>query len=304
MNGLVDFLHEHASLPSAAARLLVIVLLIVAASVVGRVAGRVAAWLVARGERDAGRSLVRRKEQETAISLVQTSTRYAVWALAVALCFVVGFGETGTQAVIGASFLAILIGFAVQRFLIDLLAGVVMFFEGWFRIGDAIRIEPWNVEGIVEEVSLRAVVVRGAGGEVQRVHNSQVLAVKLYPRGYREAEVELVVREPERALAQIEEVVPLLPVEPTRFVRPLEIVESREIGADVADVRLRTAVAPGREWLAENLLPSLLKEILGEELLVHGPVVSFVDEIAQRRFGRLAAVAAGRSGSDATTVAG
>jgi small-conductance mechanosensitive channel len=299
MNGLVDFLQDHASVPSALARLLVIVLVIFAASILGRVAGRVAAWLVARGERAPGRSLARRKEQETAISLVQTSTRYAVWALAVALCFVVAFGETGTQAVVGASFLAIIIGFAVQRFLIDLLAGVVMFFEGWFRIGDAIRIEPWNVEGIVEEVSLRAVVVRGAGGEVQRVHNSQVLAVKLYPRGYREIEAELVVRDAEQARARIEEMVPLLPVEPTRFVRALEIVECREMGAGVADVRLRTAVAPGREWLAENLLPSLLKEILGEELLVHGPVISFVDEVAQRRFGRLAAVAAARSGNGA-----
>jgi hypothetical protein len=58
-------------------------------------------------------------------------------------------------------------------------------------------------------------------------------------------------------------------------------------------MRLRVAVVPGREWLAEDLLPALLKE-MGDELLVHGPVVSFVDEVAQRRFGRLAAVAAAR----------
>jgi hypothetical protein len=197
------------------------------------------------------------------------------------------------QAVIGASFLAIVVGFSVQRFLIDLLAGVVMFFEGWFRIGDAIRIEPWNVEGIVEEVSLRAVVVRGAGGELQRVHNSQVLAVKLYPRGYREAEIDLVVRDAAQAREMIDDLVPLLPVEPTRFVRPLELVDFRELDSGLAAMRLRVAVVPGREWLAEDLLPALLKE-MGDELLVHGPVVSFVDEVAQRRFGRLAAVAAAR----------
>lgn len=297
MNPLVDLLHRRASVPDPVARLIVIVLLIVAAWLAAKIASRIAFRLVERGERAHGRSLARRKERETAISIVQTSTRYAVWAVALVLAFVVAFGQTGTQALIGASFLAIVIGFAVQRFLIDLLAGVVMFFEGWFRIGDAIRIEPWNVEGIVEEVSLRAVVVRGAGGEIQRVHNSQVLAVKLYPRGYREAEIELVVRDVTEARTRIEGIIPLLPVEPTRFVRTPELVECTELVGGLANVRLRAAVVPGREWLAQELLPSLLKEVLGEELLVHGPVVSFVDEVAQRRFGRLAAVAAARGGS-------
>jgi hypothetical protein len=297
MNSLVDLLHRHTSLPDPAVRLLVIVLLIVAAWLAAQIASRIAVRLVERGERARGRTLARRKERETAISIVQTSTRYAVWAIAVALGFVVAFGQSGMQALIGASFLAIVVGFAVQRFLIDLLAGVVMFFEGWFRIGDAIKIEPWNVEGVVEEVSLRAVVVRGAGGEVQRVHNSQVLAVKLYPRGFREAEIEVIVRDVDQARTKIEGMIPLLPVEPTRFVRAPELVECRELGAGLADVRLRASVVPGREWLAQDLLPSLLKEVLGDALLVHGPVVSFVDEVAQRRFGRLAAVAAARSGS-------
>jgi small-conductance mechanosensitive channel len=302
MNPLVDFLHHHTPLPAPAARLAVIVLLIAAAWLLARIAARLAVWLVEHGERAGGRSLARRKERETAISLVQTSARYGVWGLAFALIFAATFGQSGMQAVIGASFFAIVVGFSVQRFLIDLLAGAVMFFEGWFRIGDAVRIEPWNVEGIVEEVSLRAVVIRGAGGELQRVHNSQVLAVKLFPRGYREAEIDLVVRDVAQAREMIENIVPLLPVEPTRFVRPLELVECRELASGVAAVRLRVAVVPGREWLAEDLLPALLKE-MGEELLVHGPVVSFVDEVAQRRFGRLAAVAAARqrSGDEAAS---
>jgi hypothetical protein len=297
VNSLVDLLQRQTHLPSSVARLLVILLLIAAAWIAARIAAAVAGWLVAHGERARGRTLARRKERETAISVVQTSARYGVWALAIALAFIVAFGSSGAQAFVGASFLAIVVGFAVQRFLIDLLAGIVMFFEGWFRIGDAILIEPWDVEGIVEEVSLRAVVVRGAGGELQRVHNSQVLAVKLYPRGFREAEVELIVRDGVHARGKIEEMVPLLPVEPTRFVRAPELVECRELAGGIADVRLRAAVVPGREWLAQDLLPSLIKEVLGEDQLVHGPVVSFVDEVAQRRFGRLAAVAAARNGN-------
>jgi small-conductance mechanosensitive channel len=296
MNSLVHSLHVHTPLPAAVARAVVMALVIAAAWVLARLAAAAAVWLVARGERAEGRSLARRKDRETAISLMQTSARYAVWGIALALCFAASFGQSGTQAVIGASFLAIVVGFAAQRFLIDLLAGVVMFFERWFRIGDAVRIEPWNVEGIVEEVSLRAVVIRGAGGELQRVHNSQVLAVKLYPRGYREAEIEFIVRDATRAREIVEELIPMLPVEPTRFVRAPELVDCNELSSGLAEVRLRAAVIPGREWLAEDLIPALVKEMTGE-ILVHGPVVNFVDEVAQRRFGRLAAVAAGRAGN-------
>jgi hypothetical protein len=31
----------------------------------------------------------------------------------------------------------------------------LMFFEGWFRVGDTIRIERWNVEGVGQRVTLR-----------------------------------------------------------------------------------------------------------------------------------------------------
>ena len=66
-----------------------------------------------------------------------------------------------------------------------------MLFEGWFAVGDPIIVEPWKLEGVVEEVSLRATTIRAPGGEQIRVHNSQILAVRVFPRGVRELEVEL-----------------------------------------------------------------------------------------------------------------
>lgn len=291
MNGLVDYLNEHTPLAPSLARLVLVGCLLALAFLVVRLAARFTGWLVDRSERRwqaAEGSLRQAKERETAISLAQTSIRYAVWALATLLSLSVLLGARGLETIVGASFLAIIVGFAAQRFLMDMIAGGVMFFEGWFRVGDTVRVEPWGLEGVVEEMSLRATVVRGAGGELHRVHNSQVLAVTHYPRGYREAELELLVRDGERGRAVLDTVSAILPVEPTRFVHAPVLAGSNELAGGLVSLRVRTAVAPGREWLAQELLPALLREQAGEELLAHGPVVTFVDEQASRRFGRLA----------------
>lgn len=294
MNQLVEYLNEHTPLATPLARLVVVVGLLALAALLVRLAARLARWLVDHSERRWHTAGGAAKERETAISLAQTSIRYGIWALAVLLGLSVAVGARGLGPVVGASFLAIVVGFAAQRFLMDLIAGGVMFFEGWFRVGDTVRVAPWGIEGVVEEMSLRATVVRGAGGELHRVHNSQVLAVTLYPRGYREAELELVVRDGERGRALVESVGALVPVEPTRFVRAPTLAGSDELPGGLVSLRLRTAVAPGREWLAQELLPALLREQAGEELVAHGPVVTFVDELASRRFARLGAAAGTR----------
>jgi hypothetical protein len=52
---------------------------------------------------------------------------------------------------------------------------------------------------------------------------------------------------------------------------------------------MRTAVAPGREWLVNGFYTDLLKERADKHLIVHGPVVLTVDEGASRSFARASA---------------
>src|SRR5207302_2079368 len=105
------------------------------------------------------------------------------YLLAVALSLVTLTGARGLSTLAGASFVAVIVGFAAQRFLIDLIAGFLMYVEGWYTVGSTIVIEPWHLEGVVEEVSLRATTLRDVSGQLLRVHNSQVLAVRVLPDG-------------------------------------------------------------------------------------------------------------------------
>src|SRR5579862_5128036 len=234
------------------------------------------------------------KRRETAVSLVRTTVRYAAYLIAIVITLgALSFGAR-IGPVAGASLIVLLIGFAAQRFLTDILAGCFMFFEGWYAVGDNITIEPLGVRGIVDEVGLRATRLRTVGGEIVHVHNSQILATRVQPRGAREVEIEFFVNDAETGRALVAEVARIVPSGPTRFVRAPWVEEVEQLDDDLVRIRARATVAHGREWLAETFLPDLIKE-RAAGAVVHGPVVWHVDETATRRFARTLGLPQSRS---------
>jgi moderate conductance mechanosensitive channel len=285
----VRHLVELIPLPRALAELALIVGLFLAAIVVSRIAGHLAAWLVSRravhGDDAPADAVARLQQRETAASLTQTSVRYLAFGLALVLSILVLSGVRNVDTIAGGAFVAIVLGFAVQRVLWDVLTGLLMFFENWFEVGDTISVEPWGLQGVVEEVSLRSVKLRSVHGEVIHVQNHQVLAARLIPRGLRELEIELFVSDLEAGERLVERLGRIVPVGPTHFIRAPQVVETEQLDDDFYRITATAAVAPGREWLAEDLLPTLARERT-DGLIVHGPVVTPVDEQAANRFAR------------------
>jgi hypothetical protein len=225
------------------------------------------------------------KRRDTAVSLISTTVRYVAFGVALVLSIgqIAGFGKASALAV--SSVVIVLVGFAGQRFLTDIIAGLLMFFEGWFSVGDNISISPLNLQGVVDEVGLRSTRLRAIGGEVVRVHNSYIQSVQVQPRGAREVEVEFFATTEEAGRELVAEVARLMPAGPTRLVRAPWVEEVEHLDDELVRIRARATVAHGREWLVETFLPDLLKE-RGEDVIVHGPIVWHVDETAQREFAR------------------
>ena len=293
MGHLIDELDRHTPLGRPLATLLVIVALFLLAWLVSRVASRAASYFVLRADRrraaqpvDDTAVMVGIRQRETAISLIQTTVRYLAFLVAVVFSFVALSGAHRLQTVVGASFLAIVIAFAAQRFLTDVIAGLLMFFEGWFRIGDTVAIDVLQVQGVVEAVSLRSLTIRSVTGEILRVANSQVVALRVIPRGYREVEIEFFTSALEPGKDLVEQVARIVPVGPTRFVRRPELTDTETLDDDLHRITAHCAVAVGREWLAQDFLPKLIQERAAEGLLVHGPIITYVDERASRSFAR------------------
>ena len=259
----------------------------------GIVAGRILRWHEQRhAGTDPGETgkLTEVKRDETLVALIRTGIAYACFAAAGVLAFAELLGGVDRLAALaGASFLLILVGFAVQRVLTDIIAGFAMFSERWFAVGDTIAVPGLELQGVVEDVSLRRTKLRTLDGESIHIHNSQIPAVKVLPRGVKELGIELFVSDRERGEELIGSVAALLPEGPTTFVRRPWVDAIDELSPSLVRVALRATTAPGREWLAESFFADLLKEKAEPGLIVHGPIVLAVDETASRSFARASA---------------
>jgi hypothetical protein len=298
LDPIIDLLNDQTPLFPPWGRVVVIVGLFGAAWLVARasasVAGRVLAWHDRRhadSDLDLGGKIGTIKRRETAVAMIRTTIAYVAFSAAAVLSVAQVMGGVDRLAAIAGGLFAVLIGvFVAQRMLIDMVAGFTMFMERWFSVGDTIEIvSAYPLQGVVEDVSLRRTRIRAVTGETINVHNSQIHAVRVLPSGVKELGVELFVRDRRAGEELAEAVARLVPEGPTTFVtRPwLEHVE--ELSPTLIRLRLRATIAPGREWLAEDFLPDLLKEQARDGLIVHGPVVLAVDEGAARSFARASA---------------
>ena len=276
---------------------LTIVFLFAAAWAVSRlsavVARRVMAWSDRRHRAPSGdlsAKIVELKRRETSVAVIRTGIAYIAFATALVLTaaqLTGGFGRL--TAVAGASFILILVGFSAQRMLMDIIAGFNMFVERWYSVGDTIAIPMLEVQGIVEDLSLRRTKLRSLDGEIINIHNSQIAAVRVLPGGVKEFDVELVASSREAAEVLVEQVGAILPEGPTTFIRRPIIHQIDDLAPGLVRLRMRAAVAPGREWLVHGFYTDLLKERADRHLIVHGPVVLTVDDKVERSFARASA---------------
>jgi small-conductance mechanosensitive channel len=254
---------------------------IVIAIVLSRVLRRVAArWEYAEAEQE--EQLMSLRRRETALVIVATAIPYFTALVVVILLasLVIPAAALG-----GTAFVAIILAFAAQRFLMDVIAGALIAFERWYGVGDFVRLEPTGTGGFVEQFSLRTTVLRSLNGDRAYTPNSQIVGAVRPARNYRPYSIEVLASDPEVARRAIESIARRAPTGHARFLRPPQVVEERELGEDTWLVRGRADVLPTMEWLAEQFLVEELKARLGDELIAD-PIVYTLDEGTLSRYSR------------------
>lgn len=298
LDPLINLLTSNTPLPSVWGRVVVVVGLFAMALVVSRVSAFVARQVLVWHDRrhsqsdlEATGKIADIKRQETLVSVIRTGIAYAAFAAAIVLSVAqLTGGVDKLTALAGASFALIVAGFAAQRLLIDILAGFTMFVERWYSVGDTVvLIAAVELQGVVEDVSIRRTKLRSLNGEVIQVHNGQITAARVLPRGVKELAIEIFVSKRETGERLIEDVARILPEGPTTFLKRPWISHVEELSPILTRIRVHTTVIPGREWMAEEFFPDLLKQRATDGLIVHGPVVFAIDERAMRSFARASA---------------
>ena len=135
-----------------------------------------------------------------------------------------------------------------------------------------------ELQGIVEDVSLRHTRLRTLDGEVIHIHNSQIPPSGAAGRqGCSSRSSSPTVSAGSRWSSPSCRSCP-------RARRPSSgdpgSTASTRLGETLVRISARATVAPGREWLVDGFFADLLREQAGAGVIAHGPVTLSVDESA------------------------
>lgn len=206
------------------------------------------------------------RQRGTALSALATGISYVVVLAAVIAIVATVFGAGSVAAISGSAFVILVLGFAVQRLLADVVAGFFILFEGQYAVGDLVEVDSTIPRGVVERASLRVTTLRGLNGDVIYVPNSAVKAAHRFSHRSRDMEVGVLVSDiapVERAVADAADLVGPGGV---RFGSAPVITRTDEMGDGLAWVRVRVDVAPGFEWMVSGLLVDVIRARCGDAL--------------------------------------
>ncbi|MBM3209951.1 mechanosensitive ion channel family protein [Candidatus Saccharibacteria bacterium] len=238
---------------------------------------------------------IKYRQIETYLSIAVAVVR----ALVVALAAYIGFRilspieEPSGLAAIGAgTFFIVFAGQTIGMMLRDLTAGTLMISEGWFTVGDFIKVEPFmDVSGVVERFTLRSTKIRSLSGEVVWIHNQQMAAVHVTPRGVRTIAVDVFTANVQEGRRAIENIIHTIPTGPTLLAKPIRFTREEKWGEDLYRITVSGQTTPGREWLIEKFLVNAIIAIdkdkpESQRLFTYEPIARYADPVTERKFRR------------------
>lgn len=205
-----------------------------------------------------------------------------------------GTAVGGGIAAIGASaFFIVFAGQSLGMLIRDVTAGAMMIAEKWYTIGDFIKVEPFiDVSGVVERMTLRSTKIRTLSGEVVWIHNQQIQAAHVSPKGVRTMAVDVFVRDRAKGERALDDIITTIPTGPTMLASPLRITYAERWNDELWRISIIGQTLPGREWLIEKHFVNIIEDIdrgvknPEKRLIVHKPIARFADVEAERKFRR------------------
>lgn len=199
--------------------------------------------------------------------------------------------STGAAAVGASAFFIVLAGGTIGMLLRDITAGSAMIIEGWFNVGDHIKVEPfWDVSGVVERMTLRSTKIRALNGEVIWMHNQHITGVHVTPKGIRTLAIDAFVNNKKVGQNIVEKAIETLPIGTLKVIKKPRITRVEQWGEKLYLITTVAEVPPGREWLMENYfiqsINDLDKRRKGPTTLVRPAIARWADSEAERSFKR------------------
>jgi moderate conductance mechanosensitive channel len=234
------------------------VVIVVGASIVIRAANLAIEHLQHRlGHRRAQSDLEWQRRASTLGGILTSLVTVGVWFIAV-MMVLRELTIDVLPILTGAGIAGLAIGFGAQNLVRDVISGFFIILEDQVRVGDLARIN--GVQGIVEEINLRTIVVRDGDGAVQVFPNGTVTALANLSKQFSYAVVDIRITYTEsvdRAIDTMREVGNSMREDPEwapLLLDPLEILGLESIGDGYATIRAKFRTRPLNQGRVANEL--------------------------------------------------
>jgi len=203
---------------------------------------------------------------ETFLVLSMAIVRLAVIVLSLYVWWVLTHVGQQPSALIGASALALVIAYGLSGPLLrDVAFGSGMMAEQWFGVGDIVTIQPNNVSGVVERITLRSTRIRGFSGETVWYSNQNINMVSVVRKGTWAIALEIFVSDVDIARDLLEKTNKLLPKGPSLLISPLKITTVNDEGDGVHHITAIGETAPGRDYLLSTNAINIFTKLDSEQ---------------------------------------
>ena len=222
------------------------------------------------------------EEQARVLLRVPTATRVLGHAKAFALAMVAGFltlGQLGlpVQSVVTIGGIAALaVTFSAQSFLKDVIGGIAVLYEDQYAMGDLVTINGHT--GIVENVSLRMVMVRDINGSVVTISHSAVTSVSNFSRNWSRIDYQLSIApegDPDKAIDVIRDTVEQLHQDPAGYglLLPIEWIGVHAFTQAWTLIRASIRTAPLQQSALHREINGRVRRRLAEAGIPYGPAI-------------------------------
>lgn len=199
-------------------------------------------FLVAKQVTRVVRKLLRKtKLEKTYIQIICLIIRWIIILIGSLFALnALGLNGIVASVIAGAGFTSVIIAFGTQDISKNLISGVFIIMGRQFKVGDNIIVFGGH-EGIVREISLRAITLESTDGRVITVPNSTIFSnvvTNMTSRGKRRVYIELKLRNDLELEAIEDTILQVLMKQPTVFKNPTPEILIEKIDSKALDIKI------------------------------------------------------------------
>jgi len=270
----MDFFSELMNIPGVASLAehgIRIAVILVAALIVVRVVNKAVPRLRVRAVKRMTRARGTDLELEKRAATLGSIFRKTVTALAWVVALVMVLREAGfdiAPILAGAGILGLAVGFGAQNLVRDVISGVFLLLENQVRVNDVAIIN--GTGGLVEEINLRTIVLRGLDGTVHIFPNGTITTLSNMTREYSYYLFEIGVAYKENTdqvvevLRGIAEQMKNEPPYDAWILEPLDVLGVDKFADSAVIIKVRIKTLPVKQWVVGREMNRRIKKKFDE----------------------------------------